>query len=291
MSRTRLARVRKYTDRSKECAYKIPNDRELEEVYAKLHKDTKEKRHIDCGCCGYDSCYDMAVAIFNGFSHKHNCVHYIKDRAYEEKDKALRLTEEVKQAQEEILEKKRSLGDEISENFNTLKESIEQIENASNDNANQTSGISKEMADVDAFSGELMKLLKVVETYLKKLDDNNTAVISIASQTNLLALNASIEAARAGEAGKGFAVVANEIKKLAEDSKNTADDSNANNKDIKDTIDHLLQEAENLSEIVNRVNDRAGSLVDSAEQTTDSVNVMKEVADNVESSLKQILEN
>jgi methyl-accepting chemotaxis protein len=233
----------------------------------------------------------MAVAIFNGFSHKHNCVHYIKDRAYEEKDKALRLTEEVKQAQEEILEKKRSLGDEISENFNTLKESIEQIENASNDNANQTSGISKEMADVDAFSGELMKLLKVVETYLKKLDDNNTAVISVASQTNLLALNASIEAARAGEAGKGFAVVANEIKKLAEDSKNTADDSNANNKDIKDTIDHLLQEAENLSEIVNRVNDRAGSLVDSAEQTTDSVNVMKEVADNVESSLKQILEN
>ena len=283
--------LRKYTDRSEKCKVRIPNERELEELYRKLKKDTKEKQHIDCGCCGYDSCYDMAVAIFNGFSHKHNCVHYIKDRAYEEKDKALRLTEEVKQAQEEILEKKRSLGDEISENFNTLKESIEQIENVSNDNANQTSGISKEMADVDAFSGELMKLLKVVETYLKKLDDNNTAVISIASQTNLLALNASIEAARAGEAGKGFAVVANEIKKLAEDSKNTADDSNANNKDIKDTIDHLLQEAENLSEIVNRVNDRAGSLVDSAEQTTDSVNVMKEVADNVESSLKQILEN
>ncbi len=283
--------VRSYTDRSKDCIYKEPSLAEIERIFADMNKDTDEKRHINCGCCGYETCHDMAVAIYNGNNYKHNCVHFIKDRAYEEKDRAVALSDEVQKTRDEMNEKKKSLSESIKENFENLTYSIGQIEDTSAENAKQTSGIYDAMAEVDSFTDNLKNVLSTIEGYLEKLESNNSDVIAISSQTNLLALNASIEAARAGEAGRGFAVVAEQIKNLAEDSKTTADDSNRNNNDIKDTIGKLSGEAEKLSEIVEQVNNRAQALVASTEETTASIGTMRSISEDVEKTLSQILES
>ena len=283
--------LRKYTDRSKECAYRIPSEAEIEKIFMEMKKDTEEKRHIDCGCCGYDSCREMTVAIANGFSHRLNGVHYIKDRAYEEKDRAVELSNEVQAARDELRDKKDSLGAGINENFNNILSSIEQIKQISEDNAQQTDKISEHMAEVEEFAENLRTVLSSVEGYLEKLESNNSNVIAISNQTNLLALNASIEAARAGEAGRGFAVVASEIKTLAENSKVTANDSNKNNQDIKEAINKLIEESDKLAEIVKNVDSRSENLVASSKETAASISAMNDVTEDVEASLKQLLDS
>ena len=70
--------IRGYTDRSSECKYRIPDEDELDQIFNEMNKASEESRHIDCTCCGYDSCKQMAIAIFNGFNHKDNCIYYEK---------------------------------------------------------------------------------------------------------------------------------------------------------------------------------------------------------------------
>lgn len=69
---------------------------------------------------------------------------------------------------------------------------------------------------------ETEELIQKLDKYSQEIGHITQMITSIADQTNLLALNASIEAARAGEHGKGFAVVAEEVRKLAEQSNDGA---------------------------------------------------------------------
>ncbi len=86
---------------------------------------------------------------------------------------------------------------------------------------------------------------------IKKIEELTDEILSISNQTNLLALNASIEAARAGEAGKGFAVVAQEIRSLADHSKNTANYIQSINADVISSVNDLAANSMKLLEFVN----------------------------------------
>ena len=284
--------LRRYTDLSAQCTYEKPNATQLNEIFASMNKNTQKERTIDCSACGYQSCKQMAEAIFNGFNRKENCIHYVKSIVQIEKERAEELTEEVKEEKIEVENgRKRVLEavNTINEEFATLYQSVDDMAAGNENNANESTGISGDMQEVFRFCENLSNAMGDIEKLLEELSKNNAEVVSIASQTNLLALNASIEAARAGEAGKGFAVVAGEINNLATDSRNTANRSSESQEQILASISSIVADADKLMEIVHAVNDRTQNLAASTEEISASAQVILETADHVKASLQSLV--
>jgi methyl-accepting chemotaxis protein len=119
---------------------------------------------------------------------------------------------------------------------------------------------------------------------IKVVDQINVlakSIMDITGQTNLLALNASIEAARAGEAGKGFAVVADNIRVLAEQSKDAVSHIQEVTENVTAAVDNLAKDAERLLEFVgNDVVESLGGFAEMANSyNSDAVNVDSLVTD------------
>ncbi|HEX2925983.1 MAG TPA: methyl-accepting chemotaxis protein [Ruminiclostridium sp.] len=106
---------------------------------------------------------------------------------------------------EEDVAKVTSIANEIGSLSATANQTISELNTKSRQVSDTTAKVSANINDLSNSMKEIQKILKIM--------------VSISEQTNLLSLNATIEAARAGEAGKGFAVVANEVRKLADQSK------------------------------------------------------------------------
>lgn len=159
-----------------------------------------------------------------------------------------------------------------------------------------------QMKNIGTVSGQVQKDVSKLAASSKEIGEIVTVISSIAGQTNLLALNAAIEAARAGEQGRGFAVVADEVRKLAEQSKEAAqritDLIAVNQGDIiavvnvsrtvESNVNEGIQVVTSAGETFKEIADLVGRVANKVQETTAAFKHVEKGTQDIKSAVEEI---
>lgn len=144
--------------------------------------------------------------------------------------------------------------------------------------SNVVTNVASQMDNIYTTFHETTEIMKNMAKHSDEIQNITSMITDISDQTNLLALNAAIEAARAGEYGKGFAVVAEEVRKLAEQSKNSAAEIAA--------MVNLIQTAS--SSAVKAITSGGEKVEEGLAQTTESLNVFHQIETSVDDVVQKV---
>ncbi len=274
--------IRKYSDRGIQTLE--PSEKQYDEIFRSMYKNTEEKRHLDCESCGYKTCRDMAKAIHNGVNIKENCVHYLKDVAENDMQKLSEIRE--KEQQEEEVHKQALA--ELTEQFITLSDNIKELNVANEASANESTNLAQGIETISDLCNQLTDSIGILGEFMQMYQQSNKDIAGIAGQTNLLSLNASIEAARAGDKGRGFAVVASEIRKLSDDTKTLITENTEKADEIVPRIQESIAYIQSVVEHINEMTEKVATIAANTEEISSQTTQLYEMAETIKEDVEQL---
>lgn len=240
----------------------------------------------------------------------------------EETDSSSEMVNSLYSASENIAQSMRTISastEKIVENITEQNHMTQDIQNA----IFNTQTYSAETVSVATVSNEEIqtnqKMLKQLKVQSEQIAGNNILVteameqlqekidnvasianmiLKISNQTTILSLNASVESARAGEAGKGFLVVAEQIRRLAEESKeateriaNIVDELNLNTKTVVDAVEVSLKATNSQNQMINATAEAFGELSGNMTVLISNVQEIGSRIDRLSMANNQIVDN
>lgn len=216
--------------------------------------------------------------------------------------------EQVNAAADQISSGSQELAEGTTEQASTLEEVASNVEQMAamteetSENAREADRLSDDASENTKQGLEAMeKLSEAIEQIRDSADETSKIVETIdeiAFQTNLLALNAAVEAARAGDAGKGFAVVAEEVRNLAMESaeaaENTAELIEGSIESVEEGVElneNVLRQLEQIDDQVDQVSNRMGDIAEASEEQNQGLEEVSEATDQLNQVTQQTAAN
>ena len=177
----------------------------------------------------------------------------------------------------------------------TVSQHTQQIEQQIHNGHHAINESIQQMSAIQEGTSLELDVIRKLEEESKEIGVISKMITDISDQTNLLALNASIEAARAGDAGKGFAVVAGEVRKLSEQTADSAAQINALIEKVQGYTDQAVKAAELGEENVQRglstihsVESRFEEIVLAVEKITREIEQLSASAQEMSASTEEV---